>query len=208
MSFDEVVLPLRVGYGSSGGHCFSTEVVVIDNGFERRNQNWSQARRIFDARLGVQSVQDATGLLNFFHARAGMARGFRLQDWSDFSSASDNISAPSFSDQIIAIGDGTTSSFQLKKTYVSGSATHTRLISKPVANSVLIGKDGSQITSGFSVNFTSGIVSFSSPPAKNSHISAGFLFHVPVRFDTDALSLSIDNFATYTAEIPIVEIRI
>ncbi len=48
MSFDEIELPLRVGFGSSSGPAFSTDIVVIDSGYERRNQNWRQARRTFD----------------------------------------------------------------------------------------------------------------------------------------------------------------
>src|SRR5713226_3295616 len=107
MAFDETELPLRVGFGSSGGPAFSTEVVVIDSGYERRNQNWSQARRTFDARTGVRSASDVGTLFNFFHARAGRARGFRLKDWSDFTSNGDGTSAPVWSDQTIGTGDGT-----------------------------------------------------------------------------------------------------
>lgn len=52
MAFDEVSFPLRVKYGSGGGPQFSTEVVTVAGGFERRNQLWAQARRRFDARTG------------------------------------------------------------------------------------------------------------------------------------------------------------
>ncbi|NDE91390.1 MAG: TIGR02217 family protein, partial [Alphaproteobacteria bacterium] len=44
MAFDEIQFPLRVGFGSSGGPAFSTEIITVDGGYERRNQNWSQAR--------------------------------------------------------------------------------------------------------------------------------------------------------------------
>jgi uncharacterized protein (TIGR02217 family) len=145
MAFDEIELPLRVGFGSSGGPAFSTEVVVIDSGYERRNQNWSQARRVFDARSGVRSASDAAIMLSFFHARAGRARGFRLKDWSDFTTASDGISSPLWSDQQIGAGDGSTVIFQLCKNYVSGAVTHQRLITKPVSGSVVIGVAGSQV---------------------------------------------------------------
>src|SRR5271156_1861110 len=101
MSFDEIELPLRVGFGSGGGPAFSTEVVVIDSGYERRNQNWSQARRVYDARTGGRSAADVSTLLNFFHARAGRAIGFRLKDWSDFTTASDGMSSPQWNDQTI-----------------------------------------------------------------------------------------------------------
>jgi hypothetical protein len=34
MSFDEIELPLRVGFGSTGGPSFSIVIVVIDSGYE------------------------------------------------------------------------------------------------------------------------------------------------------------------------------
>src|SRR5581483_10682194 len=130
MSFDEIQIPLHVSFGSAGGPAFSTEIVVIDSGYERRNQNWSQARRGYDARTGVRSAGDAGALLNFFHARAGRARGFRLKDWSDFTSAADGVSSPAFDDQMVATGDGATFSFQLIKNYSSDAITHQRVITK------------------------------------------------------------------------------
>ncbi len=208
MAFDEIALPLRVGFGSKGGPNFSTEIIVIENGFERRNQNWAQARRVYDARVGVRSAADAAALLAFFHARAGRARGFRVRDWSDYSSAADNVSAPSFADQIIGIGDGLTVSFRLAKTYGNGGGAHTRLIFKPVEGSVRIGIDGADGEDGWSVNTVTGEVTFATPPAEGQTITAGFLFDVPVRFDTDYLPLTADTHATYEAEIPLVELRV
>jgi uncharacterized protein (TIGR02217 family) len=208
MSFDEIELPLRAGFGSKGGPNFSTEIVVIDSGYERRNQNWSQARRVFDARTGVRSASDAATLLSFFHARAGRARGFRLKDWSDYSSAADNLSSPSFSDQNIATGDGATTLFQLVKNYTSGGVTHSRIIAKPVGGSIVIGIGGALLSSGWSVDTTTGLVTFATAPAAGQNITAGFLFDVPVRFDTDALSLTAENYVAYQADVPIVEIRV
>lgn len=208
MAFDEIELPLRVGFGSRGGPNFSTEIVVIDSGYERRNQNWSQARRVYDARAGVRSVADAATLLNFFHARAGRARGFRLKDWSDYSSAADHLSAPSFTDQTIAVGNGTTVVFQLIKNYSSGGITHTRTIAKPIANSIMIGVGGVALSSGWSVDTTSGVITLATAPAVGQNITAGYLFDVPVRFDTDNLSLSAEDYVTYQAHVPIVEIRV
>jgi uncharacterized protein (TIGR02217 family) len=208
MAFDEIELPLRVGFGSKGGPNFSTEIIVIDSGYERRNQNWAQARRVFDARSGVRSTADVATLLNFFHARAGRARGFRLQDWSDYSSAADNLSTPNFADQAIATGDGVTTVFQLVKNYSSGGVTASRVIAKPVSGSVVIGLNGAQLTSGWSIDTTTGLVTFATAPTAGQSITAGFLFDVPVRFDTDYLSLSAENHVAYQADVPIVEIRV
>ncbi len=208
MAFDEIELPLRVGFGSKGGPNFSTEIIVIDSGFERRNQNWAQARRVYDARAGVRSAADAAALQVFFHARAGRARGFRLRDWSDYSSAADNVSVPSCSDQAIGLGDGMTVAFQLKKSYSSGGVTHERTIAKPLEGSVLVGIDGAALDEGWSVNAATGLLTFADPPAEGQAITAGYLFDVPVRFDTDYLPLTAENFATYAAEVPLVEIRL
>lgn len=208
MAFDEIELPLRVGFGSGGGPSFSTEILVIDSGYERRNQNWSQARRVFDARTGVRSASDVGALLNFFHARAGRARGFRLRDWSDYTTASDGVSTPTFNDQMIAVGDGTSVVFQLIKNYSSGGITHQRMITKPVTGSIVIGVNGVQMTSGWSIDTTTGLVTFATAPASGQNVTAGFQFDVPVRFDTDQLSVTAENYAMSKADIPIVEVRI
>ena len=208
MAFDEIELPLRVGFGSMGGPSFSTEIVVIDSGYERRNQNWSQARRSFDAHTGLRSAADVGTLLAFFHARAGRARGFRLRDWSDYSSAVDGVSTPAFGDQVIATGDGATVIFQLVKNYGSGGVTHVRTIAKPVAGSLVIGLNGTALTTGFSVDATTGLVTFASAPAEGQVMTAGYLFDVPVRFDIDQLAISAETYALARTEIPLVEVRI
>jgi len=208
MSFDEVQLPFVIGFGSGGGPQFSTDVVTIDGGFERRNQNWAQARRKYDARTGVRSAADAMLLSIFFQARAGRARGFRLKDWSDFTSATDGVSAPLWSDQVLATGDGSATAFQLVKNYGSGGVIYRRAIRKPVADSVTIGVNGAQVTTGWSVDAATGVVTFASPPVSGHAITAGYRFDVPVRFDTDQLLLTAQDAGLSKAEIPLVEIRV
>ena len=208
VDFDETQLPLRVGFGARGGPGFSTEIVTIDNGFERRNQNWAQARRRYDARTALRSAADAAALLAFFHARAGRARGFRLQDWSDFSSAADNIGAAVWSDQALGTGTGSATQFQLVKIYSSGGVLHQRAIRKPVAGSVRIGVAGAQLLTGWSVDPATGMVTFAAAPANGAAVTAGYWFDVPVRFDTDILTLTAEDFVALRGAIPLVEIRV
>lgn len=208
MAFDEIQIPLRIGFGSTGGPSFSTEIITVDGGYERRNQNWSQARRHYDASTGLRSAQDVATLSGFFYARAGRARGFRLKDWSEFTSASDGVSAPSFDDQIIGTANGTDTQYPLIKTYSSGSISHAREIKKPVSGTLTIGFDGVEQTSGWSVDATSGMVTFASAPASGVVISAGYEFDVPVRFDTDQLGLNATDFLHVRVAIPIIEVRV
>jgi uncharacterized protein (TIGR02217 family) len=207
MAFDEVQFPLRVGFGSEGGPTFSTEIVTVDGGYERRNQNWSQARRRFDASTGLRGGTDVSALLTFFQARAGRARGFRLKDWSDYTSASNGTGSSVFSDQSIGTGNGTATTFQLKKTYTSGSVSYARDIRKPVSGSVTVGLSGTQAMSGWSVDTTTGIVTFAVAPLNGAVVTAGYTFDVPARFDTDQLSLTAEDFQSQTSRIPIIEIR-
>lgn len=207
-AFDEVQLPLRVGFGTRGGPGFSTESITIDGGYERRNQNWSQARRSYDARTGLLSAGDSMTLLAFFQARAGRARGFRLKDWSDYSSAMDGVAASSALDQICGTGNGGIIQFQLSKTYGTGSGAYQRVIKKPVIGTVAVAVNGISQTSGWSVDATTGIITFAIAPAIGAAITAGFQFDVPVRFDTDHFALTMDDAGTQHGMIPLIEVRV
>lgn len=205
--FDDVLFPIDISYGSTGGPRFSTEVVVVGSGAEYRNQNWSQARAEYNAATGLQSQDELAELISFFYARRGRTRSFRYRDWSDYTTATNHVDAHSATDQIIGVGDGVKTSFQLKKTYHSGTAPYDREITKPVAGKVLIAVDGVPTTAGWSVNTLSGIVTFDAAPEAGKTMSAGFEFDVPVRFDTDTLSVSLDDYQSGSVSVPIVEVR-
>ena len=81
-----------------------------------------------------------------------------------------------------------TATFQLVKRYGSGLRDHVRLISKPVAGSVVVAVNGTP-AANFTVDTTAGLVTFQagSIPGVGVEVTAGFEFDVPVRFDTDAL---------------------
>ncbi|NRA31674.1 MAG: DUF2460 domain-containing protein, partial [Parvularculaceae bacterium] len=133
--------------------------------------------------------------------------GFRFRDWGDHKSCLPSQD-PTSVDQQIGLGDGTQNSFQLVKRYASGSQVWTRSIAKPVAGSVLIALDGLAQAVGWSVDTTTGLISFDTAPTADSVITAGFLFDVPVRFDTDLLDVTLDveRMGSITS-IPLLEIR-
>lgn len=205
--FDDVLFPIDISYGSTGGPRFSTEIVVVGSGAEYRNQNWSQARAEYNAASGLQSQDELAELISFFYARRGRTRSFRYRDWSDYTSAPNHVDAHSATDQIIGTGDGIKKTFQLKKVYPSGLAAYEREITKPVAGKVLVAVQGIPRSTGWSVNTLSGLVTFDEAPASGDSISAGFEFDVPVRFDTDTLSVSLDDYQCGSVSVPIVEVR-
>jgi uncharacterized protein (TIGR02217 family) len=94
------------------------------------------------------------------------------------------------------------------KRYASGSQTWVRTITKPVAGTVRVALDGTEQPSGWSVDTTTGVVTFSAAPGSGVAITASFEFDVPVRFDTDVLDVTLDleRLGSITS-IPLIEIR-
>ncbi len=210
MSFHEIQFPPRLSFGSAGGPERLTEVVTLANGFEERNTPWAQSRRRYDAGVGMRSLDDIAELVAFFEARRGRLFGFRWKDWSDYKSCapSKEIAA---ADQNIGTGDGVTTSFMLRKRYLSGEQSYDRPIGKPVPGSVLVAVDGIEIpdAGAFAIIHAEGTIEFNTAPAMGVTITAGFLFDVPVRFDTDAIQTSVANVnAGEVPDVPVVEVRL
>ena len=208
MAFKETPrFPDDISYGSRGGPGFKTTVTTTASGYETRIVSWSEARHRYNARFGILNSRSPESaletLLAFFHDRRGMAEGFRYKDWSDYKSCNlaDSVSD---TDQTIGTGDGVETEFQLIKNYNSVSRT----IKKPVSGSVVVSLDDVSQSSGWTVDTTTGVITFSSPPGGSVIVKAGFEFDVPVRFDTDELDISIDSYLIGSADVPLIEIRI
>jgi uncharacterized protein (TIGR02217 family) len=98
--------------------------------------------------------------------------------------------------------------FQLVRNYASGGVTATRTISKPVADTVTVYRDGVVVASGVSINTATGLVTFSVAPAADVIVTADYEFHVPVRFDSDQMNITIETYQLGTwAQVPIIEVR-
>ncbi|MEL6679667.1 MAG: DUF2460 domain-containing protein [Pseudomonadota bacterium] len=209
MSFHEVRFPTDVSLGASGGPERRTEIVTLSNGFEERNAPWSTSRHRYDAGVGMRSLDDLERIVGFFEARAGQLFGFRWKDWGEFKSCkcSEPVAA---TDQGIGVGDGEQTVFQLTKTYESGAHAQVRPIRKPVAGTVRIAVDGvERFAPDVVVDETRGEVTFAVAPVEGAPITAGFEFDVPVRFDTDAIAVSVSAFtAGEIPSVPIVEVRV
>ncbi|MEO1611993.1 MAG: DUF2460 domain-containing protein, partial [Pseudomonadota bacterium] len=147
MAFHEVVFPTSISFGSSGGPERRTEIVTLASGFEERNATWAHSRRRYDAGLGVRTLDDIHEVVAFFEARLGMLYAFRWKDWADFKTCAPSEDVTG-ADQVLGVGDGSATVFQLTKTYASGPASYARPIDKPVAGSVQVMRDGVVLAEG------------------------------------------------------------
>lgn len=204
-AFDDVSFPLPIGREAESTSRFSTQIFRSVTGHETRNSLWADASLSFDVGPGVRSEADCAELVRFFRARRGPARGFRLRDPLDHSSAEDGA-APQAADQLLGTGDGVRSEFALIKHYGDPPDAQQRRITRPVAGSASVSVNGVVVT-GWTLQ-PGGIIRFSAPPADGAEVRAGFLFDVPVRFADDALTVSAATFAAGEAvSVPLVEIR-
>ena len=179
MAFINAQFPVDISYGSSGGPEYSTSVETIKSGFESRNQNWVYSRYTYDVGYGVRTSSDLETLTSFFHEMRGQLNSFRYKDWADYSSSTQNATAKQY----------------------GVNSTYIRLITKPIASTILInGTD-----QGFTIDENTGIVT-------GAGLSEGDVwtgeFDVPVRFEQDSLPTSLEAFESGSASVNLVEVRL
>ena len=201
-AFHEVLFPVPLGLAGRGGPQRQTEIVVQASGFEQRLSRWRHARRRYEIGSGLKTRSDLMQLVHFFEARRGRLYGFRFHDPLDNQSGVPLTPL----DQSLGVGDGVTSSFQLRKAYGLQTGAYLRPILKPCADTVRVAVNGVESMAGrdFICDSTTGVVTFNQghvPPAQ-SLVTAGFQFDVPVRFETDVFAVNFD--ALGTSEVPAV----
>ena len=210
-SFHDVRFPLAISFGATGGPERRNEIVSLTSGREKRNARFSQSRHHYDAGTGVRSLVDLHDVLVFFEARRGSLHAFRFRDPFDMKSCrpEEDVSP---ADQVLGTGDGVRARFPLIKTYGSGDDAYQRLIARPVIESLRIAVDGSEQSSpgDFSFDQATGEIVFApgAVPGEGLEITAGYEFDVPVRFDTERMSMSLTAFkAGQIPSIPLIEVQ-
>lgn len=211
-AFHEILFPLEVALGASGGPERVTEVVTTATGREERNTRLADSRRRWDAGYGVKTFAALAAIVAFFEERRGRLHGFRWRDRLDHSSAAPGAEISPL-DQHLGTGDGARSIFALRKTYGVLHAPYHRAITKPVAGSARVAVNGIEQIEGahFSIDARGGEIRFATGaiPPPEAVVTAGFFFDVPVRFDTDFLEVNLSAFAAgEIPRIPVIEIRV
>lgn len=146
-------------YGTDGGPEFSTDIVVLNSGFEQANKNWPYARGKWDFGDRKLPESELHDIIKFFRARGGRAQGFRFKDWSDYQA--------SVAEGILGLtgGGAGVPAYQMVKKYAHGVDTDYRIIPKPVAGTTAFYKNGTVLTVGsapgnIALDTTTGFVTF------------------------------------------------
>lgn len=186
-----------------GGIKWSTTIVELDNGYEQRNQNWSQTKAKYVISGGERTIEEgsfAFSTLNeFYNAMKGEITGFRFKDFNDYFTTIDN---GTLKKQSVGVNQ-----YQLTKIYKKGQAEYFRDIKKPVINSEKIYlNDVLLSSSSYQIDYKTGLVTLVA--LDTDVLKATFQFDVPVRFDMNGLdSETMSNGVISISTISFVEVR-
>jgi uncharacterized protein (TIGR02217 family) len=203
MAIDNTRLPPGVESGAVGGPQFKTTILIAASGDEQRIAEWDLARGEWDIGYGIRNRTDQAEVIALFRACMGRAYSFRFKDWSDFQA----------SDESFGTGDGSTTDFQLKKTYSSKTdalvvvRSIVRNIILPRTSPLTIKDNGSTVNAADYDLLDGGIISFDTAPVAGHALTWTGEFDVPVRFDVDKLPVSALTDDIYTIRgIRVVEV--
>lgn len=210
MAFHDERLPDGIERGAQGGPAFKTSIFPLDSGFEKRNIDWADTKGDWDVAFGIRPMSGILlegtldDLRDFFYARRGRAHSFRFKDWGDYKIGDpDN---PTVEFQQIGVGDTTTTTFQIIKTY-GDSVTYDRTVTKPVSGTATILLDG-VVDGTATVDFDTGIATVTPPPAGGVLVQVATEFDNHVRFDDDQFVATVELFDSGSwPNIRIVELR-
>lgn len=144
---EAAIFPTDISRGAVGGPAYSTVVVISASGSEQRVAQRSQGLYQWDVSHGMKTAAQARALIAFFHARQGKARGFRFQDWNDYTTVNEPLAS--------AAGGPT---LQLIKTYTSGGIARVRTIYKPMVSPAATLRRNASAFAAFSLDTATGIV--------------------------------------------------
>jgi uncharacterized protein (TIGR02217 family) len=203
---EDVIFPVNISRGSSGGPDWMVEIVELANGNEERNTAWTAPRRSYDAAYSVRTHDEIYAVLELYHVAMGALRGFRLLDWSDYRSGPPQT-LPTMLDQVLGTGDGVSTVFPLNKKYKVGASTFVRRINKPYGT-IMVAKAGVLQSSGVTVDLAAGTVTFAVAPTAGQVLKWGGQFHVPVRFDGKLDQIDLQGAFENIPSIPLKELRL
>lgn len=198
MAFIDQHLPRQVEIGATRRDVEDIEIVTTDGGGEVRNARQSQSLLEFDVSFPMSRRDNAVYLavVAMYKAARGQLHSFRFRDWANYQ----------LDAEVIGVGDGVTTAFQITQSWTVDGETHSRNITRPVS-ALQVFKDGLLQSSGYSINYETGGLTFSVAPALDVEISVTGEFDIPVRFDGPLATLGYSGELEHIETITLKEVR-
>lgn len=216
---DQTLSPCVAGYPCISSPRWVTDITQVDSGAEQANQRWSNPLHTFRLPDAVRTQDVVDAVRNHWLVMRGPFHTWPWRDPLDFASVAlvtPNV-APTISDtdQPLGTGDGVTREFQLVRRYTVGGQIYTRNIELPIVSTVVVGfvppvSNPSYTLPSWTVSRPGGVVTFDSAVEDGTALTAGYLFDVPVRFESDDAFegvLTTLNLAGYS-DLTFIETRL
>jgi len=201
MAFEEVQLPPTILLGSSLGPKWDVDVIEYGQGSRYVNVRVNQSRYRFTLRHVVERPNIFADVVQFFEALGGPATGFLVDNWLDNSTAMGGVAANT--DMSLGTGDGTTTVFNLNRTYTQGTSTSTKRIFKPKTGTILVAAvgsptqsfsvvfdDGAPTTSEVDISTTAGTATFGEAPSSGAVLTWGGDYFCPVALEGNEITFT------------------
>jgi uncharacterized protein (TIGR02217 family) len=207
--FLEERLSVNVLVGASYNDEYDVEITQTASGSEYRRLVHGFPMRMFSISYAELDQSLWAEILNLYHRAYGMFAGFRVKAIDDYST-NDRTGTPTNLDQSLkTITAGAV--YQLQVAYGAGGTPLSigrpvRTIFKPVAGTTVIAVNGVAATTGWTVNTTTGRVTFSPTIATNSVVTGGCQYDIPCRFNSKIDVNLVDYGVTETGSIDLIEL--
>lgn len=185
--------------GFSWNPFFHNTNVGFGSGSQQRNKDWSTPLGMGHFDYFCDETLKNT-IQAFFMNVAGGFDGFRAKIWADYSLTS----------QLLGVSDGSTTIFQIYKTYTTGARSLNKNIYKPITGITMVegATFGAAVSfTNFTVSTTTGLLTLTAQPTTGHSMWITGSFDTPVLM-TDELQISnAGNDNQYQVKFDFQEIR-
>lgn len=166
------IFPEKLAPGFIGGPNYEDNAVPGSGGFEDVDLVWGP-RHEYQFAVQALPMDEVHEILHFFHNQRGRTGVWLLRDAVDFETTGEAIGS----------GDGSETEFQIIVTY-DGDDPLVRNIRHPKNGTVTIYENGvaQTETTDYTIDYDTGIITFTTAPSNGVAVTADFEFYVPVRF--------------------------
>lgn len=195
MAFIDQRLPTKIEVNAVKRDDEDIEIVTSDGGGEVRNARASQSLREFDIAFPAAKYGDEIhdAVIALYKVARKSLHTWRFRDFTDYQ----------LDGEVIGEGDGATTTFQIIQSWHAGGVSESRWITRP-ASPMQVFKDGVLQGSGYTVDYGTGVITFTSAPADGAEIAVTGEFDIPTRFDsvqtTTAINRGLKHLDTLTVQ--------
>jgi uncharacterized protein (TIGR02217 family) len=199
---------------ASGGRGKLTTIVQTWGGDEYRNSPWTYGLGLWTWSTNSQEVLRSTSMANpfwfgnmrnLFKIAEARLYPFRFRDITDYMDEGQGVLGKT------GLAVAATLAYQMFKNYLGSPNSYQQIIQKPIGSTIKVYNNGvlQTLTTDYTIDATTGIVTFVSQPTIGHTLTWTGAFDVPARFDFDMPDLGIDASGAYFNwnSLRIVEVR-